>query len=223
MPKRGSHPPGTYNVYNNWDFDAAGVAFEKLTGQSIYGALATDLANPLGMQDYKVSEQKKEYMPESSLGEYAMSLSTRDMARLGLLMLNKGKWGEKQVVPASWVDLITSTITPSRDIHPDSMRKFNDPARWGYGYLWWVWDDPAPPNAHDGDYDGFFQGAYSAMGIGGNFITLLPAFSVVVVHQVDRGKHPQAAVSPSSYMVMLSMILNSYCGQTCEPTRQVAK
>jgi hypothetical protein len=87
MPKRGSHTPGSYFVYNNWDFNAAGVAFEKLTGQSIYQALETDLAVPLGMQDYKVAGQKKEYLPESSLGEYAMSLSTRDMARLGLLLI----------------------------------------------------------------------------------------------------------------------------------------
>jgi len=28
MPKRGSEVPGTHYVYNNWDFDAAGVAFE---------------------------------------------------------------------------------------------------------------------------------------------------------------------------------------------------
>jgi CubicO group peptidase (beta-lactamase class C family) len=68
MPKRGSHPPGAYYVYNNWDFNAAGVAFEKLAGQSIYQALQTHLADPIGMQDYRVSEQKKEFMRESSLG-----------------------------------------------------------------------------------------------------------------------------------------------------------
>ena len=216
MPKRGSHAPGTYYVYNNWDFNAAGVAFEKLTGHSIYQALQTDLANPLGMQDYRASEQKKEFMPESSLGEYAMSLSTRDMARLGLLMLDKGRWDGKQLIPAEWVNTITSTVTPNRDIHPDSLRNGFDPARWGYGYLWWVWDYPAPLNAREGDYDDFFQGAYSAMGTGGNYITVLPAFSIVVVNQVDRDKNPQAFVTPSSYMAMLSMILNSYCGNDCK-------
>jgi hypothetical protein len=80
----------------------------------------------------------------------------------------------------------------------------------GIRYLWWVWDDPAPPNAREGDYNGFFQGAYSAMGTGGNYITVLPPFSIVVVHQVDRDKNPHASVMPSSYLAMLSMILNSY-------------
>jgi CubicO group peptidase (beta-lactamase class C family) len=216
MPKRGSHPPGTYYVYNNWDFNAAGVAFEKLTGHSIYQALQTDLANPIGMQDYRDSEQKKEFMPESSLGEYAMSLSTRDMARLGLLMLDKGRWDGKQLIPADWVKTITSTVTPYRDIHPDFLHNDGDPARWGYGYLWWVWDDPAPSNDGDDNYNGIFQGAYSAMGTGGNFITVLPAGSIVVVHQVDRDKNPHASVMPSSYIAMLTMILNSYCGNDCK-------
>jgi CubicO group peptidase (beta-lactamase class C family) len=131
MPKRGSHPPGTYYVYNNGDFNAAGVAFEKLTGHSIYQALQTDLASPIGMQDYRASEQKKEFMPESSIGEYAMSLSTRDMARLGLLMLDKGRWNGKQLIPSDWVTTTTSIVTPDRDIHPDSLHNGFDPARWG--------------------------------------------------------------------------------------------
>jgi CubicO group peptidase (beta-lactamase class C family) len=223
MPKRGSHRPGTFQVYNNWDFNAAGVAFEKFAGQSIYQALQTDLAVPIGMQDYRPSEQKKEFLPESSLGEYAMSLSTRDMARLGLLMLDKGRWNGKQLIPSDWIHTITATVTPSRDIHPDIFRNAFDPARWGYGYLWWVWDYNAPPNIRDGDYDGYFEGAYSAMGTGGNYITVLPAFSLVVVHQVDRDSNPQASVSPPSYMAMLAMILSSYCADKCTPPTQPAK
>ena len=212
MPKRGTQTPGGYFVYNNWDFDAAGVAFEKLTGHSIYEALQTDLATPIGMQDYKASEQKKEYLPESRLGAYAMSLSTRDMARLGLLMLDKGRWNGKQVIPTDWIRTITSLVTPYRDIHPGFLHDDGDPQRWGYGYLWWVWDEPAAPG---GIYTGIFQGAYTAMGTGGNYITVIPAFDMVVVNQVDRDKNPKAWVTPSSYMAMLSMIVNSYCGKEC--------
>ncbi len=223
MPRRGAHPAGSYYVYNNWDFDATGVAFEKLTGTSIYQALQTDLARAIGTQDYRVSDQKKEFMPESSLGEYAMSLSTRDMARLGLLMLDNGRWNGKQVIPSQWIQESTSIVTHYPEIHPDAFRKAMDPARWGYGYLWWVWDEPAPANAHEGDYDAFFQGAFSAMGTGGNYITVLPAFSIVVVHQVDRDKNPHASVSPPSYMAMLSMILSSYCGNDCGEPAQPPK
>jgi len=40
MPARDAHSPGTYFQYQNWDFNAAGAAFEKLTGRDIYDAHA---------------------------------------------------------------------------------------------------------------------------------------------------------------------------------------
>ena len=51
-PRRGSQTPGTYFQYQNWDFNAAGTAFEKLTGEDIFIALEEDLAKPIGMQDF---------------------------------------------------------------------------------------------------------------------------------------------------------------------------
>ena len=45
-PPRGSQKHGTYQLYSNWDFNAAGAAFEKETGRDIYDALDTDLARP---------------------------------------------------------------------------------------------------------------------------------------------------------------------------------
>jgi CubicO group peptidase (beta-lactamase class C family) len=212
MPPRGSEYPGVHYVYNNWDFDAAGFAFERLTGKDIYQAVQTDLALPLGMQDYAVSKQKK--IPTEGLHpEYAMNLSTRDMARLGLLMLDYGVWNGKSVIPADWVRYMTTLITPFRDINPTSLRNYGEPARWGYGFLWWVWDEPAFPG---NTYSGFMQGAYSAMGTGGTFITVLPAKDMVVVHQVDIDKNYRASVSPSSYIAILSMIANANCATDCK-------
>lgn len=49
-PPRGSHVPGSYFLYNNWDFNAAGTAFERLTGRAIYQAFADDLATPLQLE-----------------------------------------------------------------------------------------------------------------------------------------------------------------------------
>ena len=64
MPPRGSAYPGSQFVYNGWDFDAVGTAFEKLTHKGIYEALQTDLAIPIGMQDYQIAKQKKIDAPE---------------------------------------------------------------------------------------------------------------------------------------------------------------
>lgn len=213
LPPRNSCYPGTQMVYNNWDFNAAGTAFEKLTHKGIFEALRDDLAGPIGMQDYDVAKQKKIEAPGSVHPEYAMYLSTRDMARLGLLMLRSGKWNDKELVPGDWVRYSTSLITPFRDVHPVQMRNEAEPERWGYGLMWWVWDAPAFPG---GVFGGFLQGAYSAMGTGGTFITVLPAKGMVVVHQVDIDKDVRASVSPSSYIAMLSMIANADCLGNCK-------
>lgn len=118
-PRRGSQIPGTYFQYQNWDFNAAGTAFEKLTGKDLFLALEEDLAKPIGMQDFDLSRQRKNSeMPVSVHPEYAMYLSTRDMARLGLLMLADGNWDGKQVMPKEWSGRITTLVTPSSNIHP---------------------------------------------------------------------------------------------------------
>jgi CubicO group peptidase (beta-lactamase class C family) len=213
MPPRGSAYPGSQFVYNNWDFNAAGTAFEKLTHKNIYEALRSDIAEPIGMQDYAVSKQKKFDSPDSLHPEYAMYLSTRDMARLGLLMLDTGVWNGKTLIPGDWVRYMTTLLTPFHDVNPSAMRNDGEPQRWGYGTLWWVWDAPTFPGY---TYTGFMQGSYTAFGTGGTYITVLPAKDMVVVHQVDIDKNSGAGVSPSSYIAILSMIANANCDQRCK-------
>ena len=214
LPPRGSEEPGAHYLYSNWDFNAAGAAFEKLTGKNIYDALQTDMAVPLGMQDYVRAKQVKEADPLTNFDEYVMRLSARDMARLGLLMLDKGKWNGKQIIPEDWVNYSTSLATPFRDLNPSFLRNYASPERWGYSAaLWWVWD---APDTLGGSYLGPWQGAYSAMGAGGTYITVFPGWDTVIVHQVDIDKNPKASVFPSSYTAMLGMIANSYCGHSCE-------
>jgi hypothetical protein len=60
------------------------------------------------------------------------------------------------------------------------------------------------------------QGAYTANGTGGTYITVLPANGMVIVHQVDIDKNYRAYVSPSSYMAMLAMLANAWCGDNCK-------
>lgn len=112
QPQRGSECPGMYFHYNDWDFNAAGTAFEKITGRNIYDALQTDLAQPLKMQDFDRTRQAKIPHQGQIHPEYAMYLSTRDMARLGLLMLRSGNWNGKQIIPAEWVGASTGIWDP---------------------------------------------------------------------------------------------------------------
>ena len=51
-PPRGSREPGTYMLYSNWDFNAAGAVFEQLTGRNLYDEAQAQLAIPLRFEDW---------------------------------------------------------------------------------------------------------------------------------------------------------------------------
>ena len=59
-PKRGSHAPGTFWYYNNWDFNALCTIFENLTGRGIFEEFEDRIAKPLGMQALVRSTRSEE-------------------------------------------------------------------------------------------------------------------------------------------------------------------
>ena len=90
-----------------------------MTGKNIYDALRDDLAIPIGMQDFdRERQQKSGDLTRSQYPAYHLVLSTRDMARLGLLMLRQGQWRDRQIIPAEWVRRSTSVRTPLAEISP---------------------------------------------------------------------------------------------------------
>jgi len=171
-PPRGSQKPGKYFLYNNWDFNCAGYIFEKLTHQTIYDALERDLAVPLNMQDFdRLSQRKSGNLTRSLYPAYHIWLSTRDMARIAYLMLRRGKWAGRQVVPEYWTKKISRVKTRVENMNPEPYRKGD----FGYGYMWWVLDGP---NAV-----GPWEGAYTASGAHGQYITVLPALDMAIAHK----------------------------------------
>jgi len=209
-PRRGSQAPGTYFQYQNWDFNAAGTAFEKLTGKDIFRALEEDLAKPIGMQDFDRAKQRKnDERPITVHPEYAMYLSTRDMARIGLLMLADGNWNGRQVMPKGWSGKLTTLVTPSDQIHPLQLSMRTQIGLWGYGMLWWVWDAPVWPGIVTGPY----QGAYSAIGANGQYITVFPAMNMVVSHKVDFDEDGSREISSGEFHTILQILIESWCGE----------
>lgn len=168
VPERGSIKPGTKFLYNNWDFNAAGAVFEKLTGKSIYTALEEDLALPLGFQDWDISKQRYGgNLKKSMHPAYHIYISTRDMARLGYLMLRKGAWEDKQIIAKDWHRKMISQHTKPEEVGPK--KKF------GYGYMWWLYNDQNPA----------LKGAYAAHGAMGQYITIIPELDMVIAHKTD--------------------------------------
>jgi CubicO group peptidase (beta-lactamase class C family) len=196
-PPRGSQKHGTYFLYSNWDFNALGTIFEQETGRNIYDALESDLAVPIGMQDFNRELQKKEGdLTKSMHAAYPMWFSTRDMARIGYLMLREGNWKGKQIVPRDWAKRIVALNTPLAEMNPPKHRE----GRLGYGYLWWIFDGPTAA--------GPYAGAYTGIGAGGQFITVLPKLDLVVAHKTDfRGGKP--TVSREQYLELLDKIVKA--------------
>lgn len=174
-PARGSQKPGTYMLYSNWDFNIAGAIFEQLTGRNIYDELQSQLAIPLQFEDWNRKAQHKEGdLTVSKYPAYPIWVSTRDMARIGYLMLNEGAWNGKQVISRDWARKIVSVVTPVSQMNPIERRD----GYFGYGYMWWVWDGPRAI--------GPFKGAYTGVGAVGQWITVFPSLNLVVAHKTNN-------------------------------------
>ncbi len=204
-PPRGSREPGTYMLYSNWDFNAAGAVFEQATGVNIYDSLEEQLAHPLEFQDWDRSAQRKSgNLSISRNPAYHMWISTRDMARIGYLMLREGRWGDKQIVPRDWVHRISSVVTPLGEMNPRRRRD----GYFGYGYMWWVFDGPRAV--------GPFEGAYTARGAVGQWITVMPAGDLVIAHKTNSvyGR----TTSWQSWQRFVELMLESKRGVEMEDT-----
>lgn len=157
-PARGSHEAGAFWWYNNWDFNALGTIYRQKTGEDIFASFARRIAAPIGMQDFTARDGRYVTEPASLHPAYPFSLSARDAARFGLIVLNGGQWNGQQIVPAGW--LKDSTEAQSQ----------TNRGRHGYGYLWWT----LPP-------DVFGPGAAYASGNGGQIIAVVPSKRLVAV------------------------------------------
>ena len=174
-PKRGSVKHGQYWLYSNWDFNVAGYIFEKETHKNIYDEVERILARPLHMQDWDRSLQHKDGDTlESVYTAYPMWFSARDMARIGVLMLNRGKWQNEQVIPEDWVDEMLKPRTDWTEVNKNIPAYRGSDYYFGYGYLWWLWQNVS---------DKRFAGGYSALGSMGQSISVFPAIGAVVVYK----------------------------------------
>ncbi len=195
-PPRGSQKPGTYQLYSNWDFNAAGAVFEKLTGRDIYDEVQAQLAIPLEFQDWDRSAQRKSGDLSISVNPaYHMYFSTRDMARIGLLMLNEGSWNGKQIIPSGWAKEIVRPVTPLGEMNPVRRRD----GYLGYGYMWWIWDGPKAT--------GPFEGAYTARGAVGQWIAVFPAVNLVIAVKTNSVYGREA--SWASFERMLELLFEA--------------
>ncbi|WP_322014509.1 serine hydrolase [Paraburkholderia sp. J12] len=168
-PPRYSHPPGTFWYYNNWDFNTVGAIYGQATGEDFYKALKTEIADPIGMQDYRTSDGR--YVPGGAATRYPaypFDMSARDLARFALLYLHDGRWRDRQIVPAEWV--------------AESTHSYSDTPTGGYGYMWWT---SVPASGTRGPRASLLLPTFWADGYLGQYAIVVPSLDLVVVNLVD--------------------------------------
>jgi CubicO group peptidase (beta-lactamase class C family) len=171
-PARGSHPPGTFWYYNNWDFNALGTIYERATGAGIFAALQGKIAGPIGMQDYQPSDGEYFRGAESEHPAYPIRMSARDLARFALLYLHDGRWKDRQIVPSAWVRESTQSYSQA---YPGQELGY------GYGYLWWI----GFPSNNGAPTVIVPPGTFAAMGAEGQYAFVIPAYDLVIVHRIN--------------------------------------
>lgn len=150
-------------AYHNGPYTLLDRVIEKATGQTLNNYTTQKLKTPIGMTG--------SFIP---VGYNNVYFSTaRSMARFGLLMLNKGKWGENQIMADSIY--FKQMVSPSQSLNKS------------YGYLWWlngkqsymlptsqtVFPGYLNPNAP--------ADMFVAMGKDGQFLNVIPGQQMVMV------------------------------------------
>jgi CubicO group peptidase (beta-lactamase class C family) len=189
-PARGSHAPGAFWYYNNWDFNVLGTIFERRTKTNLFAEFKARLADPLGMEDFSLEDGNYVTGADSVYPAYPFRMTARDMARFGLLFLREGAWRGRQLVPRAWVKESTTSYSDARGAG-------------GYGYLWWV----AVNGVHLPSLQ-LPEGSYSARGAGGHYILVIPPLDLVVVHRVNTDT-PGRAVGDAQFGELVRLVLEA--------------
>ena len=167
-PMPGSHAPGTFWFYNNWDFNALGTIYREQMGEDIFQSFEQRIAVPIGMEDFSAQDGRYSLEKPSVHPAYPFLMSARDLARFGQLFLNGGQWEGRQVIPNTWVQESTTALSQPSDHNS------------GYGYMWWTLRT-----------DQWGQGGAFNAGYGGQVVAYVPERRLVVVQTVDprQNKH----------------------------------
>ncbi|MSV30731.1 MAG: class C beta-lactamase-related serine hydrolase, partial [Bryobacterales bacterium] len=151
-----------------------------LTGRRIFEEFAARIAGPLGMQDFELADGYYLTGPDSIHPAYPFRMTARDLTRFGTMYLNGGGG----ILPEAWVRESTTAYSNAAG---SPFEAFG-----GYGYMWWV-----------------EEGSFSAFGIGGHRIMVVPAEKLVIVHRVATETPDSTAVSDGDLQKLCRMIRGS--------------
>ena len=147
--------PGSHFNYSTLDTSVLGWILERATKQPLGSFTTQNLWAPMGMESYGFWLADGAPGVGRELNGMGYNATLRDFARLGQMMLDEGRFNGHQIVSADWVRKSTTMVPYEDKSMPGS-----------YGFQWWKLDD---------------TGAYTALGLQGQFIYVHPASHTVIV------------------------------------------
>ncbi len=134
------HEPGSFYLYNSLGTYMLSAIVQQVTGEKVVDYLNTRLFEPL-----HIDKPRWEESPQGiNTGGWGLYLKTEDLAKMGQLFLQMGKWNGKQVVPAEWVAEMSKkqveSINPGTRLEQAEERGMTkETSDWmqGYGYQMW--------------------------------------------------------------------------------------
>ena len=145
-----SEKPGTKFQYNSLNSYVLSAIITERTGMPMDEYLKSRLFEPLGITDYLWEKCPRGI----TKGGWGLFMHTEDMAKLGQLYLNKGKWNGKQIIPESWAE---ASVTKKVD---------SIEGTYGYGYQLWMEERP---------------GSFEYNGMLGQNVLIYPDVDMVIV------------------------------------------
>jgi CubicO group peptidase (beta-lactamase class C family) len=151
--------PGEVWIYSGSAVALIGRLIEKGTGQALEDYARTALFEPLGIDKFSWAKGTD----GEAIAASGLRLTPRELARVGQLVLARGKWEGRTIVPAAWLD---ASFTPAATVRDGQ----------SYGYLWRVGEIAYPSKTG-------IRGEHYVMGIGngGQLLAIVPARELVVV------------------------------------------
>lgn len=204
-------PPGSAYAYWDSAMNQLGHALTKAAGESIEDLFDRRIAGGIGMNrkqwdwgDYATRDGLV-INGGSGNGNKHIFISARELARVGHLFLNRGRWAGRQLISAGWVEAATSVQVPAR-LRLGHVASGID-GRGVYGFNWWV--NGIKP---DGDrlWPGAPLGTFAASGHNNNRMFVVPEWRMVIVRLgLDQGDRKITEADWSEFLARVGAAIDS--------------
>jgi CubicO group peptidase (beta-lactamase class C family) len=188
LERRVIDTPGAHWTYCGGATALLARLITKGSGKTLHEFARENLFDPLGMGDTAWATGR-DGEPFAASGA---RMSTRDLARIGVMMLHGGKVGERAVVPAEW---LARCVNPA--VSADEVRR--------YGYQWFIIDIAF--GRPKGWAVGRLERMWMAQGEGGQRLFIIPALQLVVAVTAGNYGREDQAIPPTR--ILREVVLDS--------------